>query len=61
MFALLSFALFISSSYVTATESASNTGPVVHLSYGLFQGNANADLEEFLGIPFAVQPYVNPT
>jgi acetylcholinesterase len=57
MFALaifLSFTLLLSSRCVTAT--ASNTGPVVQLSYGSFQGNATADLEEFLGMPFAAPP-----
>ena len=53
---LLSFTLLLSS---TATLSASNTGPVVQLSYGSFQGNATADLEEFLGIPFAAPPYAS--
>jgi acetylcholinesterase len=62
MFALalsLSFTLLLSSRCVTATLSASNTGPVVQLSYGSFQGNATADLEEFLGIPFAAPPYAS--
>lgn len=62
MFALatfLSFTLLLSSSCVTATLSDSNTGPVVQLSYGSFQGNATADLEEFLGIPFAAPPYAS--
>ena len=53
----LSFTLLLSSTCVTTTVSASNTGPVVQLSYGSFQGNATADLEEFLGIPFAAPPY----
>ena len=61
MFALaifLSLSLLLSSTCVTATLSASNTGPVVQLSYGSFQGNATAaDLEEFRGIPFAAPPY----
>ena len=52
----LSFTLLLSSRCVTA---ASNTGPIVQLSYGSFQGNATADLEEFLGIPFAAPPYVS--
>ena len=55
--AFLSFTLLLSSRCVTATLSTSNTGPVVQLSYGSFQGNATADLEEFLGIPFAAPPY----
>lgn len=62
MFALaifLSFTLLLSSTCVTATLSDSNTGPVVQLSYGSFQGNATADLEEFLGIPFAAPPYAS--
>ena len=62
MFALavfLSFTLLLSSKCVTATLSASNTGPVVQLSYGSFQGNATAELEEFLGIPFAAPPYAS--
>ena len=54
---LLSFTSLLSSRWVTATQSAFNTGPVVQLSYGSFQGNATADLEEFLGIPFAAPPY----
>ena len=51
----LFFTLLLSSRYVTA----SNTGPVVQLSYGSFQGNATGDLEEFLGIPFAAPPYAS--
>ncbi|KAF8800976.1 carotenoid ester lipase precursor [Phlegmacium glaucopus] len=39
--------------------SAANTGPVVQLSYGSFQGNATGDLVEFLGIPFAAPPIGN--
>ena len=57
IFLRLSLSLLLSSRCVTATLSASNTGPVVKLSYGSFQGNATADLEEFLGIPFAAPPY----
>ena len=59
MFALLSLTLLLSSRCITATLSASDTGPVVQLSYGSFQGNANANLEEFLGIPFAAPPYAS--
>ena len=55
----LSLTLLLSSRCVTATLSDSNTGPVVRLSYGSFQGNATADLEEFLGIPFAAPPYAS--
>jgi acetylcholinesterase len=55
----LSFTLLLSLRCVTATLSDSNTGPVVQLSYGSFQGNATADLEEFLGIPFAAPPYAS--
>ena len=58
MFAPAIFLLtLLSSRCVIATLSASNTEPVVQLSYGSFQGNATADLEEFLGIPFAAPPY----
>ena len=62
MFALLSLITLLLSSrciLVTATLSASNTGPVVQLSYGSFQGNASTNLEEFLGIPFAAPPYAS--
>ena len=60
MFAVfLSLTLLLSSRRVTATLSASNTGPVVQLSYGSFQVNATADLEEFLGIPYAAPPYAS--
>jgi acetylcholinesterase len=59
MFALAVFTLLLSSKCVTATLSAFNTGPVVQLCYGSFQGNATADLEEFLGIPFAAPPYAS--
>jgi hypothetical protein len=52
----LSLALLLSSSSVGAV---SNTGPVVKLSYGSFQGNATGDLVEFLGMPFAAPPYVS--
>ena len=54
-----SFTLLLFSTRITATLSASNAGPVVQLSYGSFQGNATADLEEFLGIPFAAPPYAS--
>ena len=59
MFALLSLTLLLSSRCIIATLSASDTGPVVQLSYGSFQGNANVNLEEFLGIPFAAPPYAS--
>ena len=56
MFAVfLPLTLLLSSRCITATQS----GPVVHLSYGSFQGNATADLEEFLGIPYAAPPYAS--
>lgn len=38
---------------------ASNTGPVVELNYGSFQGNATGDLVQFLGMPFAAPPYAS--
>ena len=56
---VLSFTLLFSSSCVGASLSASNTGPVVELSYGSFQGNATGDLVEFLGMPFAAPPYAS--
>ena len=62
MSALASFfslALLLSSSSVGAIVSVSNTGPVVKLSYGSFQGNATGDIVEFLGMPFAAPPYVS--
>ena len=60
MFAVfLSLTLLLPSRCVTATLSASNAGPVVQLGYGSFQGNATADLEEFLGIPYAAPPYAS--
>ena len=55
----LSLALLLSSSSVGAIVSVSNTGPVVKLSYGSFQGNATGDIVEFLGMPFAAPPYVS--
>ena len=55
----LSLTLLLSSTCITATLADSNAGPVVQLSYGSFQGNATADLEEFLGIPFAAPPYAS--
>ena len=55
----ISFTLLLSSRCVQVT--ASNTGPVVQLSYGSFQGKVTADLEEFLGIPFAAPPYASYT
>ena len=56
---VLSFTLLFSSSCVGVSLSAqaSNTGPIVELSYGSFQGNATGDLVEFLGMPFAAPPY----
>ena len=53
IFQVLSLALLLSSA------STSNAGPVVQLSYGSFEGNATADLEEFLGIPYAAPPYAS--
>ena len=52
-------ALLFSSSCVGVSLSAFNTGPVVELSYGSFQGNATGDLVKFLGMPFAAPPYAS--
>ena len=61
MFTLVTFVsltpLFLSS--WGAALPSSNTGPVVNLKYGSFQGNATGDLVEFLGMPFAAPPYVS--
>ena len=54
----LSLALLLSSSSAATVLGVANTGPVVKLSYGSFQGNATGDLVEFLGMPFAAPPYV---
>jgi hypothetical protein len=54
---VLSFTLLFSSACLGLSLSTSNTGPVVELSYGSFQGNATGDLAEFLGMPFAAPPY----
>lgn len=62
MSALASFlflALLLSSSCVRVVLSVSNTGPVITLSYGSFQGNASDDLVKFLGMPFAAPPYAS--
>lgn len=60
MFALLSLTtLLLSSRCILVTATLSASGPVVQLSYGSFQGNASANLEEFLGIPFAAPPYAS--
>jgi hypothetical protein len=42
-------------------SAISNTGPVITLSYGSFQGNLTGDVVtvEFLGIPFAAPPYAS--
>ena len=56
---VLSFTLLFSSRCVAVSLSTSNTGPVVELSYGSFQGNATGDLVEFLGMPFAAPPYAS--
>ena len=37
----------------------SDTGPVITLSYGSFQGNLTGGVVEFLGIPFAAPPYAS--
>ena len=50
----LCLGLLLSASYVGAT---SNTGPIVELKYGSFQGNETGDLVKFLGMPFAAPPY----
>jgi acetylcholinesterase len=50
---------FLSSYCVGAALSVSNTGPVIKLSYGSFQGNATGDLVQFLGMPFAAPPYAS--
>ena len=56
---VLFFSLLFFSNFVGVSRSASNTGPVVELSYGSFQGNATDDLVEFLGMPFAAPPYAS--
>ena len=56
---VLFFTLLFSSSCIGVSLSASNTGPVVELNYGSFQGNATEDLVEFLGMPFAAPPYAS--
>jgi hypothetical protein len=57
----LLFTFLLSSNCVGAAPSVSNTGPVVRLSYGSFQGNATGDLVQFLGMPFAAPPYARPS
>jgi hypothetical protein len=47
---------------VASVLAISNTGgPVITLSYGLFQGNATGNLVEFLlvGMPYAAPPYAS--
>ena len=56
---VLSFTLLFSSSCVGVSLSTSNTGPVVKLSYGSFQGNSTGDIVDFLGMPFAAPPYAS--
>ena len=56
---VLSFTFLISSGCLGLSLPASNTGPVVELGYGSFQGNATGDLVEFLGMPFAAPPYAS--
>lgn len=36
--------------------STQETGPIVKLDYGSFQGNQTGELVQFLGIPFAAPP-----
>ena len=53
-------AIFLSITILLASGCVgvlANTGPVITLSYGSFQGNLTGDLVEFLGIPFAAPPY----
>ena len=52
----LSIALLVATGCV-GVLAIDNTGPVITLSYGSFQGNLTGDLVEFLGIPFAAPPY----
>lgn len=42
-----------------AAPSTIESGPVVKLSYGSFQGDVVGDVETFLGMPFAAPPYVH--
>ena len=53
----LAIFLFITLLLASSCVSISNTGPVITLSYGSFQGNLTGDVVEFLGIPFAAPPY----
>ena len=49
----LSFVSFVA---LIGVAVAVNTGPIVTLTYGSFQGNATGDLVQFLGMPFAAPP-----
>ena len=52
----LSITLLLAPGFV-GVLAISNTGPVITLSYGSFQGNLTGNAVEFLGIPFAAPPY----
>ncbi|PPQ76538.1 hypothetical protein CVT26_013237 [Gymnopilus dilepis] len=47
---------FVSFFALIGLAVAANTGPIVTLTYGSFQGNATGDLVQFLGMPFAAPP-----
>lgn len=51
---LLFFAKLVKETIATSAKST----PIVELNYGSFQGNITADVESFLGMPFAAPPYV---
>jgi acetylcholinesterase len=55
----LSISTLLLASGCAGVLAISDTGPVITLSYGSFQGNLTGDVVEFLGIPFAAPPYAS--
>ena len=43
-----------------SASQPTNSGPIVKLSYGSFQGNTSGSVTQFLGMSFAAPPYVLP-
>ena len=57
--AIFLFITLLLASGCVGVLAISNTGPVITLNYGSFQGNLTGNVVEFLGIPFAAPPYAS--
>lgn len=57
-FGLLLAAAAIVGVFGHSVPHARSSGPTVQLDQGTFLGNATANVTQFLGIPYAIPPYV---